>query len=349
MSNPHVDAVGFEEVGQGGDVGLSVVVGEEDAGTDEAGGTEELVGCHGVGLVAGEKGDVDVVEVCHLGDVLGVAGNVDAEAVEGEDVAVVASFGMELEMPFGDVVGRNGFDGDEVGEGEAVAVVEDVATTCHVGTTLVGDEACVGGRKLLDGLLVEVVAMLVGDKDVVCLRIGGVVGGAAAQLANGVNLDFLAVEDDADAGVHEGVDLYRLAVGCGEYVHFFAVLHGGRCLGGLFRDGHVLQLPCEDAALEVDDLEAFLCQHLAGFGGSPTALAIDGDGLVLLQLLSCLLEEGGLVYVDVDGVLDVSFGKLFGGANVNELYVRVLDELGELLHVDGLEGLLAASGVYAQT
>ena len=27
VSNPHVDAVGFEEVGQGGDVGLSVVAG----------------------------------------------------------------------------------------------------------------------------------------------------------------------------------------------------------------------------------------------------------------------------------------------------------------------------------
>ena len=73
------------------------MVGDEDLGAEGEGGGGGLFGRHGVGEVAGEEGEVDIAEGGHLGDVFGVAGDVDAEAAEGEDVAVVAALGVEFE------------------------------------------------------------------------------------------------------------------------------------------------------------------------------------------------------------------------------------------------------------
>ena len=67
---------------------------------------------HCVGLVAGQEGHVDVLDILHLGDVFGVAGDVDPKTVDGEDVAIVAALGMEFLPALGRVVGGNGLDFD---------------------------------------------------------------------------------------------------------------------------------------------------------------------------------------------------------------------------------------------
>ena len=213
VADADVDVVVLQQSGDDGDVGLAVVVGEDDAGADDARGADELLGRHGVGLVAGQEGDVDadVVELFHLGDVLGVAGDVDVEAVDGEDEAVVAPLGMELGASLGVVVGGHGLDVEVVGQLQVVAVGHHFALAELVGAALVGNEARLLIGEQPDGLGVEVVAMLVGDEDVVGLGQGGKVDGTLAQLAHGVDLDFLAVVFDADAAVHEGVETDGLA------------------------------------------------------------------------------------------------------------------------------------------
>ena len=191
----------------------------------------QLTGGHRVGLVAGQEGDVDVLHGSHLRYVLGVACNIDAETVEGEDVAVVAPLGMELQVPISDVVGRNGFKGNVVGNRLAVAVLHRLSVAKHVGTTLVGDELGVFFGQLLDGIGAVVVLMLVGYEDIVGFGELGVVCLPVAEFQHGVYLYFLAVVLDADAGVHECMEHDGLAALGLERVCFVGV--GCGCCGCL--------------------------------------------------------------------------------------------------------------------
>ena len=45
---------------------------------------DELLGGHGVWLIARHEGDVDIFDVSHLGDVLGITCYVDAQSVYGQ-------------------------------------------------------------------------------------------------------------------------------------------------------------------------------------------------------------------------------------------------------------------------
>ena len=72
------------------------MVGEQHFRLDHPCGVDELLGSHGVRLIAREEGDVNVFDFSHFRDVLGVGGDVDSQAIEGEDEAVVPSFGVEL-------------------------------------------------------------------------------------------------------------------------------------------------------------------------------------------------------------------------------------------------------------
>ena len=96
MSDSHFNPFVLQLFGYVADVCLAIVIGEEHVRFDDFCGTNQLVGGHGVGLVAGQEGDVDVFDVGHFGNVFGVAGNIDAQAVDGQDVAIVASFGVEV-------------------------------------------------------------------------------------------------------------------------------------------------------------------------------------------------------------------------------------------------------------
>ena len=97
-------------------------------------------------------------------------------------------------------------------------------------------------RQHAEGGLVEVVAMLVGHEDVVGLGHRGIVDGAVAQLRHRVDLYLLVVADHADAGVHQGIELQRLAALGLEDVHLVVVRRHGP--SGLS--------PGHDAPLQVD-------------------------------------------------------------------------------------------------
>ncbi len=140
MPYANIDAVAFQFSGKPGDIGLSIMVWEQHLGFDDPGHTRELFGGHGVRLVARQKGDVNIFDVSHFGDVLSVAGDVNPHTVNGKDEAVVASLGMKLQMSFGDIVGWDGFHREPVIEDKTVAVGHDFAVAQDVGATSVGDQ-----------------------------------------------------------------------------------------------------------------------------------------------------------------------------------------------------------------
>ena len=88
------------------------MVGEENLRLNDPCSVDTLMDSHCVGLVTRQEGNVDILQVGHLGDILRIASDVDAQPVEGEDIAVVASLGVELLMVGCRVVGRHGLDGD---------------------------------------------------------------------------------------------------------------------------------------------------------------------------------------------------------------------------------------------
>ena len=53
------------------------MVGEQHLGLDDVGGTNQLLRGHSIGLVARQESDVNVLDFSHLGNVFGVAGNVN--------------------------------------------------------------------------------------------------------------------------------------------------------------------------------------------------------------------------------------------------------------------------------
>ena len=98
VSDADVDAAAEEFHTDLTDGALVVVVGEEYLGFDNLRCVDHLIDRHRVALVAGQEGDIDVLQVGHLGDVLRVSCDIDAQTVEGEHVAVVTALGVELLM-----------------------------------------------------------------------------------------------------------------------------------------------------------------------------------------------------------------------------------------------------------
>lgn len=90
---------------------LAVVVGIEDRRTDRLDRFDGLIHGHRVGLIDRKERDVDILEGFHFGRRLRIACDVDARAADGKDIAaVLAVFGVELQVPVGGVVGGYGLD-----------------------------------------------------------------------------------------------------------------------------------------------------------------------------------------------------------------------------------------------
>ena len=207
-----VDVCVVEEEAGPGDHAVAVVVGEEDAGTDDLGGVDQLFDGHGVGLVAREEGDVDVFELGHLGDVLSVASNVDAQAVDGEYIAVVTTLGMELLAAWCGVIGGYSLQGDVAANGDTVAVFHrhDVGQQSGHSGVAVGNGLRPG--ELSYGGALVVVGVLVGDDDVVGHGHGGEVGDGL-EGADGVDVEVATVILDLHGGMLDTGDDDVLARG----------------------------------------------------------------------------------------------------------------------------------------
>ena len=112
MPNSHLDSIAFQLCGYAVYISLPIMVGEQHFRLDDPRRIDQLLNRHGVGLVAGQESNIDILDVSHLGNVFSVAGNVDSQSVECENIAVVPSLGVELQMAFGGVVGWNSFNCD---------------------------------------------------------------------------------------------------------------------------------------------------------------------------------------------------------------------------------------------
>ena len=228
VADADIDAVGLQQGGEAADVRLSVVIGEQHLGLDDAGGTHQLVRRHRVGLVAGQESNVDVLDVLHLGNVLRVARNIDAQAVKRQDVAVVTPFGMILLAALRRVVGGHHLQARLLSGPVVIAVAHCIAAAVELNTAVVGDEIGLRMAQQANGLRVEVVAVLVGHQDGVGLGHRRVVDRAVAQLCHGVDVDLPSVVLNTDAGVDEGMEGHGPSAGGGEYVRLKG---GGRLLG----------------------------------------------------------------------------------------------------------------------
>lgn len=200
------------------------MVGEKHLRLDDLRCIHQLVDSHRVRLVTGQKGDVDVLDVGHLRNVLCVTGDIDTQTVEREDISIVTTLRMELCVAFRIIVCRHGFDLDVGGIYDAVAVFQWNAVAEHVIDSSIRIDA--GGRCSYtgDGLAVEMILVLMGDEDDVGLGELIVVGCGLYAKAYRVNLDLCTVVVDFNTGMFDACECDLLATFSGEFVHFLSSL-----------------------------------------------------------------------------------------------------------------------------
>ena len=170
---------------------------------------DALLGGHRVRLVGRKEDHVHALrKVGEFGDVLRVAGNVDLETVKVEDVAVAVALRVHLLAAGGRVVGGDRLHGHAlrqlhrfpVGDGLTQAGLRDALRIHQDARAFLGDG--------FDGLLAEVVAVLVADEDDVGLRELVIGHRRAAVAAHRVDLDHEFVEFDRHGAVvdHRNLD-----------------------------------------------------------------------------------------------------------------------------------------------
>ncbi len=193
------------------------MVGVEDAGFHGPDRLDGLVDGHRIGLVDGQERDVDVAQGLHFGSRLRVAGDVDAQAADGQQItAVLAHLGVELEVSVGGVVGGYGFDLDVVARRGDASGAHDVALHVEtLGHGAVAEDVGLRGRETFDRRPVEVVVVRVGYEDQVGLGLGRIVG----QRTDGVDVDAPArARIDGQRRMLEKGDGHLAAVARGERI-----------------------------------------------------------------------------------------------------------------------------------
>ena len=180
---------------------LPVVVGVEDGGVNCLDGFDGLIDGHRIGLIDRQEGDVDRFEGLHLGGEFRVAGDVDACAVDREDVAaILACLGVELRVPLRGVVGGNGLDVNPLARGGHASGSHRVAVHLEgFGRGAVADHLRLAGGQLINSRTVEVVRVVVRDQDDVGFGQAAVIG----VLHHRINIYIGAVCFDGQRGVRE--------------------------------------------------------------------------------------------------------------------------------------------------
>lgn len=147
----------------------TIVVGIDRPGFEGENGVCGFVDRHRVGQVHTDEGDIDVLQGTHFGDALGVAGDVEVLAADGQDIPITAALGVHGGGAFGEVVHGDRGDAD-AGLGRLIAIIHNNYFGLHAIGNLVGD----GLRNDDDGLAgtdsgesggIEVIAVDVGDQD----------------------------------------------------------------------------------------------------------------------------------------------------------------------------------------
>ena len=180
------------------------MVGVEGLGLDEVGGFDELFVGHRVGEVLGQEGQVDLRKVLHGGNRFRVAGQIDLESVEIEDIAVTYAARMEqvaVGIATVHIVRLHGPDAD-AGPSAAGIVGQHHVTAVHPPDVLAHDEGRFRGFDLGKGLFVVMVVMVVGDQD----QVGFGIAGEVVDLAVRVGIDGLATYAEPYGGVAQHLD-----------------------------------------------------------------------------------------------------------------------------------------------
>ena len=221
----------------GTQVSAAIVVGKQHLGTDGPGRLQKLFGRHSVGLVARQKGDVNVAKALHFRYRLGIAGNVNPQSVERQQIPVVTPLRMKLQVVLGGVVGGNRFDQDVIGQLQSVAIGHGGAGAVKFDAAWIHDQAGLFFGKGVNGGSIVVVVVFVGNEDVVGLGQTAVVHRAFAQLRARVDLKLEAVVFNADAGMHQGVHPNGFAARSLKFVELVG-WHIGRFVAGCQSQRH---------------------------------------------------------------------------------------------------------------
>ena len=176
-----------------------------DAWAEGVDGGSGLALGHGIWQVEADEGHIDVFQVTHFRDVLGVATDIDAGAAEGDDIAIAAPLVMELQAVLRQVVHGNGFDID-ADPVDVVAVAQHERVGLQRGGQLFvdgdrGDDPGVTGNSRQGGGI-EMVAMDIRDQDQVGALDAVVEGGAAYR----VDVDGFAVPFHDKRGMGDRVN-----------------------------------------------------------------------------------------------------------------------------------------------
>lgn len=159
---------------------------------------------------------MSILEGFHFGRRLRIACDVDARAADGKDIAaVLAVFGVELQVPVGGVVGGYGLDLEVVARcGDAARPHRVAVHFERFGRGAVAEDFGLRRLDRFDGRNVQMVVMRMGDQDHVGLRQRRVSGVAA----DGIDIDVFAADLDRKRGVPEEGDRDLRAVACGQRV-----------------------------------------------------------------------------------------------------------------------------------
>ena len=331
---PDADILAGKEGREGGEIGLAVVVRDEDLGGDGLGSGDALVHSHRKGLVHREEGDVNVFQVRHLGDVFGVAGDVDAETVDGEDITVAVALGMEHFATGRGVVGRDRIHDDTTRKFGPLPVRDGLALADLGAAGLIEDQPGTLRGEDVDGDGLEMVLVLVRHQDDIGLGELHRVVRMLAVLAHRVDLDGQAIVCNFQRAMLDEGDPHGFAAVGPEGFHL------------IFRDALSSLGPAQEAAPEVIDGES---RFLEGGRGRRTPLAAPAvcqhrTGGIQRRL--CQVDEAVTLPVDVQGAGKMILCKFVGRTDVHELDGRILGK--HLVEIGHREVGVALAGEKAQ-
>ena len=216
-----VDGLAFEQFGDSLDGRFRIVVREKRLRLYRLCRFRDLFRSHCVRLVAGKECDVDILQRRHFRDVLCVACNVNAKSVNGQHVAVVASFRMKLRSTGRRVIGGDSFNLNAFGNRKTFAVLKRRAGTELLLNSGIDDDlsSALLERGYRGG--VKVVEMLMRDDNDVRLRKRRLIR-LRFELHDGVNLNLKPVVLDSQAGVLDRGNRYDFAALCCELVRLIS-------------------------------------------------------------------------------------------------------------------------------
>lgn len=186
---------------------------DENLGLEHVCRIHALLRCHCERLVHREEGDVYVLEIGHLRNVLGVTGGINPQAVDGKNVTVTVTLGMILKMSGSGVVSRNSLKEDVLGQLTGLAIADGFTVSYHVAALLVEKENCLFVGEYKDGGVVQVISVFMGDKDKFGLSEVLPIVGMLAISGDWIHLYSRTFVFDSDGTVFDEGDVHIVTMG----------------------------------------------------------------------------------------------------------------------------------------